>query len=73
VVDDNYTAVKIVDADHAVFLSRPVFGFDAFPQRTDCTSTGGLVAPGFGAGPDTNRSAGLHSLAAVATEGAAQG
>ncbi|MBL8275569.1 MAG: hypothetical protein JNL93_02625 [Pelomonas sp.] len=28
---------------------------------------------GFGAGPDTNRSAGLHSFAAVATMGAAQG
>lgn len=34
----------------------------ALPQRTDCTSTGGLVAPLVGAGPDTNRSAGLHSF-----------
>lgn len=42
-------------------------------HRTDCTSTGGLVALGFGAGPDANRSAGLHSFAAVATTGAAQG
>lgn len=32
-----------------------------------------LLHTGFGAGPDTNRSAGLHSLAAVATMGAAQG
>jgi len=29
-------------------------------QRTDCTSTNGLGAHR-GAGPDTNRSAGLHS------------
>ena len=57
----------------AVFPSRPEFGFDAAPQRTDCTSTGGLVALVVGAGPDTNRSAGLHSFAAVATMGAAQG
>ena len=32
-----------------------------------------LLHSGFGAGPDTNRSAGLHSFAAVATTGAAQG
>jgi len=31
-------------------------------QRTDCTSTNGLVAPFFGAGPDSNRSAGRHSF-----------
>ena len=36
------------------------------PQRTDCTSTGGLVALVAGAGPDTNRSMGLHSLLVVA-------
>ena len=34
-------------------------------QRTDCTSTNGLVAP-VGADPDTNRSAGgLHSIHVV--------
>lgn len=32
-----------------------------------------LLHSGFGAGQDTKRSAGLHSLAAVATNGAAQG
>jgi len=32
-----------------------------------------LLHSGSGAGPDTNRSAGLHSFAAVATTGAAQG
>lgn len=31
------------------------------PHGTDCKSPGGLVALGFGAGPDTNRSAGRHS------------
>ena len=38
---------------------------EATPHRTDCTSTGGLVALN-GAGPDTNRSAGLHSRIVVA-------
>jgi hypothetical protein len=38
---------------------------EATPHRTDCTSTGGLVALN-GAGPDTNRSAGLHSGIVVA-------
>ena len=33
-------------------------------QKTDCTSTNGLVAPA-GADPDTNRSVGLHSLHGV--------
>ena len=37
----------------------------AAAQRTDCTSTGGLVAL-IGAGPDTNRSTGLHSGLVVA-------
>jgi hypothetical protein len=32
-----------------------------------------LLHAGVGAGPDTNRSAGLHSFAAVAMRGAAQG
>jgi hypothetical protein len=32
-----------------------------------------LLHSGFGAGPDTNRSAGLHSLAAVAAVGVALG
>ena len=36
----------------------------AVRQRTDCTSTNGLVAPA-GADPDTNRSAGLHSFREV--------
>lgn len=47
--------------------SRTVRGEAALPQRTDCTSTGGLVALVVSAGPDTNRSAGLHSLFVVAS------
>ena len=39
-------------------------GEDAVRQRTDCTSTNGLVARG-GADPDTNRSVGLHSFHGV--------
>ena len=35
----------------------------ALTRGTDCTSTNGLVAPQYGADPDTNRSAGLHSFA----------
>ena len=31
-----------------------------------------LLHSGLGAGPDTNRSAGLHSFAAIATDGAAR-
>ncbi len=38
---------------------------EATPHRTDCISTGGFVALN-GAGPDTNRSAGLHSGIGVA-------
>ena len=37
-------------------------GEGAVQQRTDYTSTNGLVARGCCAGPDTNRSIGLHSL-----------
>ena len=37
-------------------------GEGAVQQRTDYTSTNGLVARGCCAGPDTNRSVGLHSL-----------
>jgi hypothetical protein len=39
---------------------RTCDGEGAVRQRTDCTSTNGLVARSH-AGPDTNRSAGLHS------------
>ena len=43
----------------------PAASVDAARQRTDCTSTDGLVALVIGAGPDTNRSAGLHSRVVV--------
>jgi len=49
--------------DERIRLCTQVSGEDegAVRQRTDCTSTNGLVAPS-GADPDTNRSVGLHSL-----------
>ena len=45
----------------------------ATPRGTDCTSTGGLVALVIGAGPDTNRSAGLHSRVVFAPKGSTCG
>jgi len=44
--------------------SRDLRTEEATPHSTDCTSTGGLIAL-IGAGPDTNRSAGLHSAIVV--------
>ncbi len=47
------------------FSSHDLRAEEATPHRTDCTSAGGLIALN-GAGPDTNRSAGLHSVIVVA-------
>lgn len=50
-----------------------VLDADATSQRTDCTSTDGLVALAIGAGPDTNRSAGLHSRVVLTPKGSTCG
>jgi hypothetical protein len=51
-------SVLVLGLNHS--FRRRAAGEGVVRQRTDCTSTNGLVARR-GAGPDTNRSAGLHS------------
>ena len=61
----------------AVLPTASSLGLDSSPGMNgplDRSSPGSaLLHSGFGAGPDTDRSTGLHSFAAVATTGAAQG